>query len=194
MGMIHPANPVKVFVGVLTAFPDLLEHTRESLSARLGRTDGESSTRPFEETRYYEDEMGGPLVRRFYSFERLMDPAQVVDLKHWTNGLEAAMAHDAPPRPNPSGGVPVRRPVNFDPGYVALDKVVLVTTKNYSHRLYLGRGIYGEVTLAYQHGRFEPQPWTYPDYRSPDYAEFFLGARQRLKAQFGFYSPGTARV
>ena len=75
------------------------------------------------------------------------------------------------------------RPVNLDMGYVDGGKLVLATTKDYAHRLYLGAGIYGEVTLRWRAGAFEPWEWTYPDYRSGHYREFFAQVRAACLAE-----------
>jgi hypothetical protein len=75
------------------------------------------------------------------------------------------------------------RAVNIDPGYISLGKLVLASTKNHGHRLYVGQGVYAEVTLTYQRGRFRPWPWTYPDYGSEDYCAMFGEQRERYKAQ-----------
>ena len=71
-----------------------------------------------------------------------------------------------------SPGAP-ERPVNLDPGYVSSGKLVLATTKDQPHRVYLGRGIYAECTLRWRRGGFEPWEWTYPDYASEGHREFF---------------------
>ena len=76
-----------------------------------------------------------------------------------------------------------RRRVNLDPGYVSLSKMVLATTKDYSHRIYLGQGIYAEVTLHYRHGAFHPWEWTYPDYASQRYLDIFGHIRDIYVAQ-----------
>ena len=60
---------------------------------------------------------------------------------------------------------------------------MLASTKDHAHRLYLGQGVYGEVTLTYQQGCFRPWPWTYPDYGSERYCALFNGIRQRYKSQ-----------
>ena len=85
--------------------------------------------------------------------------------------------------PLPPHGQTWRRRVNLDPGYVDQAKLVLATTKDRQHRLYLGRGIYGEVTLRFTGGRFEPWEWTYPDYRTPEYRVFFETVRRRYRQQ-----------
>jgi hypothetical protein len=61
--------------------------------------------------------------------------------------------------------------------------MVLATTKDYSHRIYLGQGIYAEVTLRYRRGAFHPWEWTYPDYGSPRYLEIFAHIRDIYAGQ-----------
>jgi hypothetical protein len=122
---------------------------------QYGPADFISEPFPFHFTDYYEREMGKDLWRRMVGFESLVSPEQMVAIKLWTNGVETRNF-------NERGG----RRINLDPGYLAGSKFVLVTGKDYSHRLYLGEGIYGEITLIFQKGGFSPLPWTYPDYSS----------------------------
>jgi len=112
-----------------------------------------------------------PQWRRFVTFTELIDPGELVELKLHTNALEQELAVEG------------KRRVNLDPGYVSLAKLVLATTKNQWHRIYLAQGIYAEVTLSYQHGAWQPQPWTYPDYASPGYLDLLAGVRRRYKTQ-----------
>jgi hypothetical protein len=77
--------------------------------------------------------------------------------------------------PNERGG----RKVNIDPGYLAASKFILATGKDYSHRIYLGKGIYGDLTLIVQKGAFTPLPWTYPDYASQPLIGLLNLLRQR---------------
>jgi len=60
--------------------------------------------------------------------------------------------------------------------------LVLATTKDQQHRLYLGQGIYAEVTLAFRSRQWQPLGWTYPDYRRADFQVFFLTCREHLLA------------
>jgi hypothetical protein len=111
------------------------------------------------------------LQRVIVTFQPLVDPGDLPAIKRLTNEMEQASAHDG------------KRRVNIDPGYVSLGKMVLATTKDHAHRLYLGQGIYGEGTLVYQRGAFRPWPWSYPDYASERYCALFLEIRARYKAQ-----------
>ncbi len=134
-----------------------------------GPADFVSEPLPFRFTDYYEGEMGKNLWRRMVSFEPLVSPERTVPVKLWTNRLENRNL-------NERGG----RRINVDPGYLDGAKFVLVTGKDYSHRLYLGEGIYGEVTLIFQKGGFSPLPWTYPDYAS----EPLLGIIDLLRKRY----------
>lgn len=167
--------PVKLIVGIILSRDAPVVALRQQFEALYGRIDLETDMRPFEATRYYEREMGSPLQRLFWSFERLIAPEMLADLKRETNAVEQAYArHDSPGW---------RRCVNLDPGYVDLAKLVLATTKDRQHRLYLGHGIYAEVTLRFTGGHFVPWDWTYPDYRTPEYLAFFDAVRRRYRQQ-----------
>ncbi len=175
MGTACAPPPVKLVVGMLTAEPALFDVARVALVATYGPADHESTTLPFDQTTYYDAEFGAPLWRRFLAFQRLIAPDELPAIKRHTNALEQTWAQEG------------RRRINLDPGYLSLGKLVLATTKDYSHRLYLGQGIYGEVTLSYRSGAWQPWPWTYPDYRTPAYHaildEIRALYRQQLRAQ-----------
>jgi hypothetical protein len=147
-----PAIPVKPVVSMILAREDLGPAAVERLSRYFGAPDLVGPWWPFEATTYYEQEMGPGLGRRLVSFLNLADPGCLPDWKVFTNTIETAYT---------LGG---RRLVNLDPGYVARERVVLATGKNYSHRIYLGRGIYADLTLICGQGGFGRLPWSYPDY------------------------------
>lgn len=170
MADIGHTQPVNLICGVLAGKAEWLDAARQRLVETFGPTDLDSDIWPFNYTDYYEDQMGPGLLRRFHSLERLIEPGELPATKVATNRMEAALAAAI--------GDPPERPANLDPGYVCRAKLVLATTKDYTHRLYLGQGIYGEATLRWRDGSFAPWEWTYPDYRSKQYIEFF--ARVRL--------------
>jgi len=98
-------------------------------------------------------------------------PEGLAGIKHRTNLLESELAVEG------------RRGVNLDPGIVNDSRLILATTKDFAHRVYLGSGIYAEVTLIFKDGAFRPQEWTYPDYKSREALEFVLRARERYLVQ-----------
>lgn len=157
MGKIREPELVTPIASVLSSDEKLFKPVREALSKRIGTCIYESSVMPFDHTDYYTTEMGHDLKRCLFAFEDLIDPGKLPALKHWSNLLERKWE------------VAGKRRANIDVGYISLGKLVLATTKNHGHRLYLGDGIYGEVTLRFVSGHFKPWPWTYPDYASCKY-------------------------
>jgi hypothetical protein len=75
--------------------------------------------------------------------------------------------------------------VNLDPGYLTRERLVLATGKNYTHRIYLGGGIFGDLTLTYSRGGFKPLPWSYPDYSRGDLPELLSRMRRKYLWQLG---------
>jgi len=69
-------------------------------------------------------------------------------------------------------------------------KVVLATTKDFSHRVYIGSNMYAEVTLRYsiKERQFTSCEYTYPDYRMDEYRAVFNQARELLR--LALYSSG----
>jgi hypothetical protein len=171
MGTARDADPVKLVASVLARDPAWIQEAASALIQAYGPTDLESDLLPFDHTDYYAAEFGPGLQRRILAFQRLVSPAALPDIKRRTNELEQVLAGEG------------ARRVNIDPGYVSLGKLVLASTKDHAHRLYLGKGIYGEVTLTYQRGRFRPWAWTYPDYASERYCDLFAEIRTLYKAQ-----------
>lgn len=132
------------------------------------------TSQPFEftETEYYAATMGTGLKKQFFAFERLIDSDALADIKRQTNDWEAEYAA-LKRHPEP-------RPLNLDPGYITPAKLVLASTKDHAHRIYLGVGIFAEVTLTYRQRKWQPLEWTYPDYRRDDYQRFFIECREWL--------------
>jgi hypothetical protein len=129
----------------------------------------------FRETDYYTASMGPELIKCFWAFAPLRDPGELSAWKRQAIRWEAEYAA--------LGLHPELRPLNLDPGYITLAKLVLASTKDHAHRIYLGQDIYAEVTLYFKDGRWQPRDWTFPDYRRADYHEFFLAARQLLRGR-----------
>lgn len=154
MGKIKKNLPVKLVCGMLFRREKDKTLVLESMRRRFGPLDFESESVPFTQTGYYDEEMGSGLLRKFISFGKLIAPDKLASIKLITNSLEDSLS---------TGG---RRRVNLDPGYLELAKLVLASTKDFSHRIYLGKGIYAELTLFYRSGAFRPLEWTYPDYRT----------------------------
>ena len=169
MAEIKEPERVKLFSAIMGADKEALSQARSYLEDSYGKIDVESKLFDFNFTDYYEEQMGTDLLRRICRFDKLIDPAEIADWKWETNRIEDSL------KPI-SGGSP-ERPVNLDPGYVSRPKMVLATTKNYAHRIYLRNGIYAETTLRWRKDDFVPWEWTYPDYRTRRYRDFFKRIR-----------------
>jgi hypothetical protein len=174
MGQIKLPRPVKLFAGVIYSEASLLTELEERLARLNGPIDLRSEPFSFDSTDYYYEEMGKPLFRVFLSFEDLILPERISPTKITTNLLEAEMA---------ARQSSVKRPVNIDPGYLEESKIVLASTKNFSHRIHISAGIYAEVTMQYEGKEWRMLPWTFPDFRSGRYNPFFTALRNRYRAQ-----------
>jgi len=174
MGIIRPVEQVKLFTAILFGNEGVLNTAREKLSSALGPVDMSSPVWTWSHSNYYEKEMGADLKRIFLFFERPVTPDLLADIKNMTNEIEGSFRRDQEQCKELK--LP-ERPINIDPGYMTLAKVVLASTKNYAHRIYIGRGIYAEVALYYQDKTFQPLPHTYPDYTGHEYIALFNTAR-----------------
>ena len=144
--------PVKPVVSMLLAREDLAPGILHNLAEHFGPPDLVSSWLPFSFTEYYSPEMGPHLGRVLVAFLHLADPGHLDRWKVFTNAIEERLA---------LGG---KRTVNLDPGYVARERLILASGKNFTHRVYLDQGIYGDLTLIYSGGKFSSLSWTFPDY------------------------------
>ncbi len=165
MGRAKKAKRVKLFFALLGR-PDFIERGRGMLAERFGPEEMAGPVWDFQNTDYYQREMGGRLKRQFVVPTGMIDPGELAKTKIVTNKLEDELAKAG------------RRRLNIDPGYLNDNKVVLATTKDYAHRLYLGQGIYAELTLMFRRGAYQPLEHTYPDYRSEEYGCFFSELRR----------------
>jgi hypothetical protein len=168
-------RPAKLIIGILAADEDCLKAAVETIKANFGKTDFTSDVWPFTQTDYYRDETGDNILRQFISIEKPINPGKLAKIKHRTNKLEQKLTKQS--------ASDLHRPVNFDPGIIEPSKLILATTKNYSHRIYIGKKIYAEVTLIFDKGKWKPFEYTYPDYRQDCYHDFFSKVRERLVEQ-----------
>jgi len=165
---------VKLFIGMLSREIFLFDELKERLKENLGPIDLESPIWEWNYTNYYSKEMGTGLKRKFVFFQGLISPESIAEVKLKTIEIEGKYKREL-------GGFRGRRRINIDPGYLDLAKIVLVSTKDYSHRIYLGKGIYGEVTLIYSGNTYQSLPYTYPDFRTQEYRDMFKKARNIYK-------------
>ena len=170
MAQVSIPQPVELLVGVILRDLDLLVPLESEIAERLGKIESRSPVFDFDITDYYKDEMGTDLRRIFYSFDDLMDPARLVEVKLTANLIEKGFAEAG------------RRRVNLDPGYMDFYKLVLASNKFLGQKIYLGKGVYADPTLYYDKG-WKPYDWGFPDFKSGRYDAFLTQVRKAYKAK-----------
>lgn len=167
--MSTPRNAAlaKLVVGIFLKDQELLQGAAERLCDWFGPTDLVSRWLPFDKTDYYAAEMGAPLYRRLFAFTELIEQESLSEIKLRTNSLELELSQNG------------KRLLNIDPGYLLAERFVLATGKNFTHRIYIGNGIYADLTLIYQKGKFRTLEWTYPDYADESIRGYLECVRRR---------------
>jgi Domain of unknown function (DUF4416) len=167
MSQPQTPKPAKLVAGFFVKDKTLAVDIVGDLQDRLGPVDMASAWLNFDFTTYYEKEMGGPLYRRLIVFKSLIAQTDLAAIKRMTNELEQNYQRQG------------QRRVNIDPGYLLAERFVLATGKNFTHRIYIGQGIYADLTLIYQKGDFRTLPWTYPDYADRRLIDFLILVRNK---------------
>jgi Domain of unknown function (DUF4416) len=137
----------------------------------FGEKDLLSNDYDFNITNYYENEMGPLLKRKFISFKKLVDADQLAEIKNLTNIIEKDYSDNE------------NRKINLDPGYMDMDKFVLASAKYGRQKIYLNKGIYADPTLYYFKKEFHAYSWSFPDFTSGIYNEYFVSVRDIYKKQ-----------
>lgn len=173
MGRIKKPLPGKLILSAIYSVLGPMHDSIEEIERKFGVIELETDELEFLHTTYYREEMGENLKRKFFAFEKMVDRDRLAEIKIWTNRLEEKHGERVDDF--------VFRKVNLDPGILSLANLVLASTKDFSHRIYLKDGIYSEVTLVYEKKRFKALPWTYPDYTEPEVLEFLARTRETMK-------------
>jgi hypothetical protein len=168
--MSRPFEPpvAKLIIGLLYRSSDIQHQVLDILLDRYGPLDMITEPIPFDYTTYYDREMGSGILRQVASFEDLVAQGTLPDIKLVTNRIEQELSNEG------------KRAINLDPGLLTEERLVLASGKNFTHRIYLREGIYGDLTLIYQKGNFRPLPWTYADYQEPSLLHFLKALRRKL--------------
>jgi len=166
--MSTPKAPdmAKLIIGFFTNDRSIIDGLIKKLTFFFGSVERKSDWMPFDYTTYYQKEMGEELYRKLLSFVQLIPQEELALIKLKTSEIEKYYENQG------------SRRVNIDPGYLLSERFVLATGKNYSHRIYIGHGIYADLTLLYTQGKFMSLPWTYPDYQGEAIQRFLLLVRE----------------
>lgn len=173
MGQVRQPKPVLLVVAISSQFSEAMEWADAKLVDEFGALFSKGPAFQFDHTAFYQKTMGQTIAKQVVAFQDLIDPGQLAAIKNRTNELEQqytkSHSHDC------------ERPINLDPGYITEAKLVLATVKNRDHRIYIGQGIYAEVTLSYYGKQWNGSRWTYPDYLTDDNLAFFTQCRSELR-------------
>lgn len=173
--------PAKLIISLVMNNKKIINDILPLIVGVFGDIDIISEWFNFDYTDYYYHEMGSPLFRRVVVFKNLISQNRLCEIKEITNSFENKWAEDG------------KRNINIDPGYLLLSRFILATGKDYSHRIYIGKGIYADITLIYKHGEYTPLEWTYPDYASPVMLDFFKKIRKKYALDLKQEKPDTYR-
>ncbi|MFC1616604.1 DUF4416 family protein [Candidatus Margulisiibacteriota bacterium] len=165
MGKINSFQKIKGFVGVLLQDKEQASLVQKELEENLGPIDFISPILDFQHTSYYEKEMGAKLFKCFFSFQKLVGPNEFFKLKILSNEIEDKYTKAG------------KRTMNLDPGAITSHNLMLLTTKDFAHRIPLQNGIYAEVTLIWNNKTYQDLPWTYPDFKSQEYKKILTKIR-----------------
>ena len=142
------------------------------LEKQFGRVQFETMEVPYT-GEIYREEMGDRLDRRFFSFEKLVERDKLTEIKNQCHKIEKQFGDLVDDY--------AFRTVNIDPGVMTPDNLVMASHREFNHRIYLGDGVFGELTLVYSRGRYVRLPWTHPDFCEGEAIEFFLRVRQSFE-------------
>lgn len=174
MGEITKPQPAMLIAAITSRYESAIDWSIQQAVSQWGKVAISSPLFDFNETSFYEKTMGAGLQKKLVAFEELIDPEQIASAKVISNQWEDQF--------NQQSDAPEDRPVNIDPGYITQAKLVLATTKNRDHRIYLQQGIFAEITLHFQSGKWQKSRWTYADYQREDFQEFFTQCRDLLRS------------
>ncbi len=176
MGDIKNHPPCVLVVAAFSRDDCALSWLWEQVRSHWGEILMLSEPFDFAESEYYRKTMGEGLKKQFCAMSAWYDPSELAADKRRSNQWEIDYATLPSSEGTTEANIP-ERPLNIDPGYMSMTKIVLASTKNREHRIYLRDGIYAEVTLAYRDQAWQPMAWTYPDYQRADVRAFFHQAR-----------------
>jgi len=170
-----PFEKRKLIIGVMAGKPEFFLSAEKEVQRLFGPIDLKSEVFEFTYSDYYSKQMGGAsLSRKFLSFEKLINPEKLSEIKINTNHLEEKIRKKFHRD---------HRIVNLDPGIVNSSSLIMATVKDFAHRIPLSQGIYGHLELLFGKDEIRTINWTYPDFREKTYHSFFLKVRKKYLKQ-----------
>ena len=161
----------KLFVGAIYSEPQLLIEAKSAMQRRGWGIQNQSQEFSFDQTKYYSKEMGEGLKRCFLSIKGLQSLELTANWKLITAEIEQQLSKKG------------KRRINLDPGYLDLSRVVLLSGKEGSHKIYLRKGVWADLVLLKNKGGYRSFPWTFPDISTGRYDDFFLQLRSEYKKE-----------
>ncbi len=158
MSRIRIPDKVKLVMVLFSSDSAVLYKAEKTLVKKFGGLDYKSDDHDFTETAYYEKEMGKNLKIRIISFCKNVDRSGLAKIKHAAWKVEDKFAVQ-------KNGKSCRT-VNIDPGLLSLENFILATGKGYTHRIYLDKGVWADLTLVYKKDGYADLDWTYPSYKN----------------------------
>ena len=161
----------KLIIGAIYENQKWLIKAKSSMQRQGWGIQYQSQEFPFDQTEYYSTEMGEGLKRCFLSIKGLQSLELSADWKLKTAEIEQQLSNKG------------KRRINLDPGYLDLSRVVLLSGKEGSHKIYLRNGVWADLVLLKDIGGYRNFPWTFPDIRTGCYDDFFLQLRAEFKKE-----------
>ena len=174
MAEAKPFTPVKLICGIIASEELAFKRAEEHLAQLYNSIDKTSPLLKFNFTDYYEKQMGKNLKRKFLSFTHLISPEKLSEIKLRTNELEEGIKKELRAS---------HRVVNLDPGYLTPSALIMATVKDFAHRIPLRHGIYAHLELLFGKKEIHTLSWTYPDYQTEEYKNFFREVRRIYLSQ-----------
>lgn len=173
MARVQKPPAGRLVVSIIYAYIDAVADALQHLERRYGQVLGETVEIPVSEERFYREEMGKPLLRRFFSFEKPVPRDSLPEVKRWTHKLENQFADKVDDY--------TFRAVNLDPGVLTPYNLVMAGHREFNHRIYLAEGVFGEISLIWARGKFRRLPWTPADYYDPEAISLFERTRNTFE-------------
>jgi hypothetical protein len=169
---LTPPSKALLFTAIMVNDKELIPKIDKILSDTFSKIELVSDIYDFNHSDYYNPEMGDLIFKYFISFDLLINKEDLPNVKKETISIEDEFLIER------KGSI--CRNINIDPGYLTHSKVIVSTSKNYSHRIHLKDGVFAELTYIISKEGWKPLEWTYPDYRSNLVIDYFT----RLRTDF----------